>query len=645
MSKPSSLTIKPFGAACAVLAAPLLLTLILNYAGLFSRADLSLYDAALRYRLDHNPRPHNPVIFKLDLNDSSEAELGARLDTREAFADAFAVLGECLTGAAVDIVFRRSLPADRELVLAGRKLNPLVYAVIPVPENSGSFPADMAEENRKALRKRLWRVKGMEQAKFPRANSWDMSSPEISASAPLLGHIGVRQDDDGLFRRIPLFYRWEDGLVPSLALAAAAAKLGVKPGTVEWRDGEGLVLPLEGRKPVIIPCDEQGMLLIPYTIRWRDDSYRVSFSRIADIENDPELRGDLLSELYGSLVIVADTTSAKSDFGVTPFETSYPLSEIHATVISAILDSAVGKRVFYAPPPPALKVLVMAAAICFSLFLFLLKSDSLYHLGFAASLCVLAVTGFALWNRAGVIPWLGSPSFLMFSAWGAGFVRRLFARYREQMLYKNALSRYFPRSLAQRIAAEGKIDLAPERKILTMLFADIVGFTRWSSGREAAVVHLFLTDYLESMAGVLFEHGGTVDKFMGDGLLAFFGDPLEQPDHARRGINAAVAMQKKAALLAEKWRDKTGIDLKIRIGINSGPVIVGNLGTRTRIEYTVIGAAVNLAQRMESAAPSGGILVARPAWELAKDDFAFSEKRLLTVKGYDEPVESWEVVF
>ena len=144
-----------------------MLTLILNYAGLFSRADLSLYDAALRYRLDHNPRPHNPVIFKLDLNDSSEAELGARLDTREAFADAFAVLGECLTGAAVDIVFRRSLPADRELVLAGRKLNPLIYAVIPVPENSGSFPADMAEENRKALRKRLWRVKGWNRQSSP----------------------------------------------------------------------------------------------------------------------------------------------------------------------------------------------------------------------------------------------------------------------------------------------------------------------------------------------------------------------------------------------------------------------------------------------------------------------------------------------
>jgi hypothetical protein len=163
----------------------------------------------LRYRLDHNLRPHNPVIIKLDLNDSSEAELGARLDTREAFADAFAVLGECLSGAVVDIVFRRPLPADRKLVLAGGKLNPLVYAVIPVPENFGSFPADMAEENKEALRKQLWRVKGMEQAKFPWANSYDMSSLEISTAVSLLGHVGVRQDDDGLFRRTPLFYQWK----------------------------------------------------------------------------------------------------------------------------------------------------------------------------------------------------------------------------------------------------------------------------------------------------------------------------------------------------------------------------------------------------------------------------------------------------
>ena len=269
--------------------------------------------------------------------------------------------------------------------------------------------------------------------------------------------------------------------------------------------------------------------------------------------------------------------------------------------------------------------------------------DLVFHLGYALLFTLLGFFCFALWNLYNRLPWFGVPAFLVGCAWALCFAHRLFYHYREQLLYKTALERYFPRSLAERIVAEGKTDLVPSRKELTILFADIAGFSRWSADREAAEVHTFLSDYLETMAGILFDHGGTVDKFLGDGILAFFGDPLEQSDHARRCVNAAKAMQKKSALLAEKWRH-IGIDLKIRIGINSGTVIAGNLGTKTRIEYTVIGSAVNLAQRMESNAPLGGILVSEAVWEKTKNDFAYSEKKSLNVKGYDNQISAWEVL-
>jgi len=115
------------------------------------------------------------------------------------------------------------------------------------------------------------------------------------------------------------------------------------------------------------------------------------------------------------------------------------------------------------------------------------------------------------------------------------------------------------------------------------------------------------------------------------------------PDHCERCIRAAIAMQKKITELAEKWKRIVDINLKVRIGINTGNVIVGNLGSRTRIEYTVIGAAVNLAQRMESSATPGGILVTAAVWEKAKDLFSFGEKRVVAVKGYDENIEAYEV--
>jgi adenylate cyclase len=143
------------------------------------------------------------------------------------------------------------------------------------------------------------------------------------------------------------------------------------------------------------------------------------------------------------------------------------------------------------------------------------------------------------------------------------------------------------------------------------------------------------------MADILFAHGGTVDKYMGDGIVAFFGDPLEMPDHSERCLRAAIAMQEKNILLAAKWKALADIDLKVRIGINTGKVIVGNLGTKARIEYTVIGSAVNIAQRMESGAPPGGILVTATVRERVKDTFTFSEKQYIAVKGYTQPIEAY----
>jgi adenylate cyclase len=614
------------------------LTLVFSAAGLFRAGDRALYDGALRYRVNTAPRPLNPAILKVDLNDSSEAELADRIDTREAFAAALNVLGESGADAALDFIFRRALPEDWGMILAGKRFTTLVYAVIPVPERSGSFSFQMEEKNRAALRAGLWRIRG-NLDKLPGASSFIMSQPEISASATMLGHIGVTVDQDGVYRRTPLLYRWEDGVVPSLALAMAVSELGIDPLTIELRPGTGLVLPLEGEKPLVIPCNDEGILLVPFSSRWETDRYRYSFSEIAGAFDEPDFHSDLLSELSGALVLMADTTTAKRDYGITPFETSYPLSGIHAAVLSGILD-----EFFYTESSRAFKAAAAAVLFVLAFAWGLVKRDRTYHVGFAALAALFCIFSFVLWNKANRSPWVSGPAFFAAAAWALGFGVRLFDRYKEQLLLKTALSRYFPRSLAERIVAEGKTDLVPARKELTMLFADIAGFTRWSSGLEPGEVHLFLTDYLETMAGIIFDHGGTVDKYMGDGLLAFFGDPVEQGDHARRGVAAAAAMQKTIPLIAEKWRDRTGIDLAVRIGINSGTVIVGNLGTRTRIDYTVIGSAVNLAQRMESSAPRGGVLVAESAWEKTKDDFAYREKRSVTVKGYDQPVNAWELL-
>lgn len=195
--------------------------------------------------------------------------------------------------------------------------------------------------------------------------------------------------------------------------------------------------------------------------------------------------------------------------------------------------------------------------------------------------------------------------------------------------------------MAARVLGERRADLKPESKELSILFADISNFTGWCSDKSPELVHEFLSNYLDSMSAILLEHGATVDKFMGDGIMAFFGDPVEQPDHAARALRAALAMQVRAREIAAEWRERAAIDLRIRIGVNSGRVIVGNLGPKSRIEYTVIGAAVNLAQRMEGNAPVGGILASSATRDLAGPGFLLGGVLAVKAKGYDIPVEAY----
>jgi adenylate cyclase len=616
----------------------LLMLLALAPSGCFSAIDRGLYDLLLRVKISRFPRPLNPRIIHIDLNDSAEAALGEELDTRRPFADLLRTLNSVDAKTAFDFVFPSRASADGEFARAAGGEG--IFALVPVEEKYANFAYDHLEDReRELLSRRLWRIKEYGEGDIPRARSFVMSNYELSASAGGLAHIGVITDTDGVYRRTPLFYRWEDGLIPALSLALAVKELGVNPEDIEFYPGRALVLPLGGGEAISIPVDRSASLLIPYTNTWEDNQYRISFDRAARAAGDRELYAELAPELAGALVMVADTTTGKRDFGITPFQTVYPLSGIHTAVVSAILDDY-----FYREWGPAgfavLPLLVLAAFL-----LSFAKNDGFFSLAF-----LFLFTGFSLWTLAAwfllrLYPCYGGGAAAIFLFWLSGFAVRLFRRYREQLLLKTALSRYFPRSLAERIAAERKTELVPAYKELTILFSDICSFTRWSADKEPALVHAFLSEYLENMAALIFEYGGTVDKYMGDGILAFFGDPFDMADHTERCIRAAVAMQGKIGELGEQWAGKGAINLKVRMGINRGRVIVGNLGTRRRIEYTVIGAVVNLAQRMESAAPPGGILVSAEARNNAGGDLRFGAKREVLVKGYDAPLDAYEVVF
>ena len=210
------------------------------------------------------------------------------------------------------------------------------------------------------------------------------------------------------------------------------------------------------------------------------------------------------------------------------------------------------------------------------------------------------------------------------------------------------LSRYLPVQVYEQIFS-GSLDIhkKSERKKLTIFFSDIVDFTSISEQIEAEEISEFLSFYLTEMSAIAEKFGGTIDKFIGDAIMIFFGDPKTQGDveDAKNCVDMAIEMQMRINALQPYIRKQFSfpVDLKIRIGINTGFCNVGNFGSTNRLDYTAIGRAINVASRLESEAESGEVLVSENTKILLEDFFEFSSKRVIHPKGVPHPVNCYSV--
>jgi adenylate cyclase len=178
---------------------------------------------------------------------------------------------------------------------------------------------------------------------------------------------------------------------------------------------------------------------------------------------------------------------------------------------------------------------------------------------------------------------------------------------------------------------------------ISVLFADIRGFTTLSENLPPPEVVEILNQYLESMGEQIFAHGGTLDKYMGDGMMVLFGAPLEQPDHAERAVRAALAMQQAAAQVSHE-RGEVEWDMVYGIGITTGPAVVGHIGSKRRLDYTAIGDTVNLAARLEGKAPPGAIYISQATYDAVKHITLVEALEPTMVKGKAKPVVVYKVL-
>ncbi len=212
----------------------------------------------------------------------------------------------------------------------------------------------------------------------------------------------------------------------------------------------------------------------------------------------------------------------------------------------------------------------------------------------------------------------------------------------------NQLSRYLsPQVYRSIFEGRTRVEIQAERKKLTVFFSDICGFTALTEGMEAEDLSLVLNEYLNVMAEITLRHGGTLDKFIGDAILAFFGDPESRGhrEDAVACVEMALEMREAVAGLNESWKRRgIAFPLEVRMGISTGFCTVGNFGSVQRMDYTILGSQVNLASRLETAATPGQILLAEETWGLVRHAFEARAVEPLVVKGFREPIPAWQVL-
>ncbi|MBI4797237.1 MAG: adenylate/guanylate cyclase domain-containing protein [Desulfarculus sp.] len=493
------------------------------------------------------------------------------------------------------------------------------------------------------------RALGMPRALLP--------TPVLAQGFAWLGNVGEDPDHHQVIRRItPLRFFDGRGLASLglMAYCAGAPTPGVaqRPPTRAARTGQDD----DPTRPVMatgapgwlrlgdksVPLDQEGRAILRF--RGRPGSHQ-KFSAAAVIQSElalqqggtPTLEPGVLKDCY---VLVGLTAPGLHDLRASPLASLHPGTELHATALDNLLAQD-----FIRPAP--------AWGLAASLLLMGLFSGLVGVLAvkpWQGSLCLLLLTplplglGFLLYQAGWWWP-VAAPALTAALALVATMVLNYASEGRQRRFIKRAFRHYLSPQVIEAILADpSKLSLGGQRRELTIFFSDLQGFTSLSEGLDPQELAGLLNDYLSDMTDIILQEGGTLDKYEGDAIVAFWNAPLDQPDHALRACRAALGCLKRLEERQAHYQARAGRPLFMRTGLNSGPVVVGNLGSRTRFDYTVLGDAANLASRLEGANKLLGtaLMVSEATWRQTGGVLPARELGDLRVVGRAAPVRVYE---
>jgi len=603
---------------------------------------------------------YDNTVVHLDLNNTSIQRLNELYLNRSHYAQVVRNLSSMRVSAQVfDFIFasRKSEENDRMLIDAVKEARKVYFG--------------LAFELREDVQKRRTQPEYSENLSYLDWTKWDVglegdsgnlyvgdnpqiTFPDLASASRGLGSLSVKFDRDGVLRRVPLLVRYKEAYYPLLPFRVICNYLDVSPEKIIVKPGKHIILG-DVKKPgdetphdIEIPIDEKGNMIINYVGSWkRMDHYNFADVYFASDDHDElELWGE---ELAGKIVIVSDVSTGSTDVGPVPTDANFPLSGAHANIIHSILTESFlrevsGWEMFMVEV--MLMVVLLALSLRYSAIYF-----SFGTVLVAAAFVGMVGAGFFYHN---VIFHIGRPLLVIAFAMISINVYRYINEEKEKMeslrqrdFIRDTFGRYLSNEVVDELldSPEG-LKMSGENREVTFLVSDLRDFTGLSSKLTPKEVIKILNRYFENMVEVIAKYRGTVSEFMGDGILSFFGAPLQSVDDPARAVACAIEMQNAISEInAEHKHSKINLpEIAMGIGINTGEVVVGNIGSERRASYGAVGTPINVAYRIESLSVGGQVLVSSNTYEKVKNHVKIRGAKEVKFKGIVEPICLYDVI-
>ena len=443
-------------------------------------------------------------------------------------------------------------------------------------------------------------------------------------------------DDDGVFRRVPLLQTYKNELHESLALALTRAATGspVIEMVVETNEDSGdLFLEWVTIGEIAIPVDHESGVLVPYIGKQKSFKY-VSATDVLNKKVDKNI-------LSGKITLFGTSAPGLLDLRTIPLEPAYPGVEVHANIIQGILDG----RILHAPGYTKGYEFIVISLIGIVLTFSLPMLSALYStLIIFASIVLLIRRNFYAWSNAQLVLPIAAPVLLVVLLFALQMTYGFFVESRGKRQLAHLFGQYVPPELVEEMSMNMEdINLDGEMREMSVLFSDVRGFTTISESLEPKELTGYINAFLTPITKVIHDDRGTIDKYMGDAVMAFWGAPLEDEQHALHALDAAIGIVERMKSLREEFAEKQWPEIYVGVGVNTGIMNVGNKGSEFRVDYTILGDAGNLGSRLEGLTKVYGVdIITSEFTKYAVPEYEYRELDRVRVKGKDRPVTIFE---